>query len=359
MKIRYHFGRSYRKRTVNICFAIILSYILAVNPVKESIPVQAAVTDNIGTAAIDQKLGTWDDTSETHSIIGLLRLIIEKLTTHLEKMDVLNAKMNALDTKIDLQTASLENRIDNSIQAANASYNLYVYIPKTKTLANYSGQQVKIISNSGNQQATATLQDDGTNYCATLYYNFSGYCKLSYNLLNHYGQAFSTIEPVTISTSSQEYQLADLTAAPANMSWHTIHSILRANLAAEFGLTNAGTVLPDNWIVVDTSTNNGGNALRIWRKTAVYEGSWSASNYAANAYYTTFNSDAECDLAYSSGLLSQTDITTGYLANNWHSSKIYWLSTAGGSGHLAASEGVYGYDDNIYSLSCFPYVWIN
>ena len=108
LKIRYHFGRSYRKRTVNICFAIILSYILAVNPVKESIPVQAAVTDNIGTAAIDQKLGTWDDTSETHSIIGLLRLIIEKLTTHLEKMDVLNAKMNALDTKIDLQTASLE-----------------------------------------------------------------------------------------------------------------------------------------------------------------------------------------------------------------------------------------------------------
>ena len=359
MKLRHCFGRSNRKRIAKICFAIILSCMLAVNPMKETIFVQAAVTDNISTSAMEQKLGTWDDTSETHSIIGLLRLIIEKISAHLEKLDALNAKVEELDTKIDLQTVSLEQRIDDSTQAANASYNLYVYIPKTTALADYSGQQVKITSNSGNQHATATLRDDGTNYYATLYYNFSGYCKLSYNLLNHDGLEFSTVEPVTISESSQEYQLADLTVAPKDMSWHTIHSILQANLAEEFGLTDDGTILPENWFVIGTGTNNGTYALRIWRKAAVYEGCWAVSNNTANAYYTTFNSRAECDIAYSSGLMSQTDIKTGYLASHWNSSKIYWLSTPGGSGHLAASDGIYGYDDNAYSLCCFPYIWIN
>lgn len=359
MKIRHHSEQSYRRLTAKICFAFILSCMIAVNPIKENIVTQAAVTDNIGTAVIEQTVGAWEDTSETHSVIGLLRLIIEKITSHLEKLEALDAKVEALDTKMDLQTVSLEQRIEDSAKAANASYNLYVYLPKTKALADYSGQQIKITSNSGNQTATATLRDDGTNYCATLYYNFSGYCKLSYNLLNHEGLAFLTVEPVTISEVSQEYKLADLTVAPKDMSWHTIHSILQANLAEEFGMTDVGTVLPDNWFVVDTGTNNNAYALRIWRKSTVYDGCWSVSNNTANAYYETFNSKAECDIAYSSGLLSQTDIKTGYLANNWRSSQIYWLSTAGGSGHLGVSDGIYAYSDNAYSLCCFPYLWIN
>ena len=360
LKIKHKYSKLLQK-----CSAFLLALIIISGPIGR-MTAHAVVTDNIGTAAIEQRIGSWDDSSETHSVIGLLRLIIEKISMHLQKLETLEAKVNALDTKMDVQTNSLQQSIADSVQMANASYNLYVYMPKTIALADYSGQQVKIFSASGNQSAAATLRDDGANYSATLYYNFSGACTLSYNLLNHYGQPISTREPLTVSVASQEYQLANLTAAPSQMSWHTIHSILRAGCAAEFGLTTEGTYLPDNWYVIASGSYNGADAIRIWRKTNLETALFYKAKQIADNYKTTFNQNAGCEIAYESGLLSLTDVKSGWMAtdnSHWHTDNTYWLSTNGTVGHMGVDGGVnggiYSYNDDAYAWWTCPYLWLN
>lgn len=174
----------------------------------------AAVNDNIGTAVIEQTVGSWDDDSEAHSVVGLLRLIIEKIQAQLERLAQLENKVDALDTKvdtkIDAQTVSLQQSIEDSVQAANASYNLFVYLPKTDALNEYVGQTVTITSESGNQAAVTTLKDTGTNYSSTLYFNFSGNCELSWTAINELGEEFDITEDITITNSSQEFKLGSV-----------------------------------------------------------------------------------------------------------------------------------------------------
>ena len=197
------------KNTAKKCIKL-TAVLLACLMIAVSFPpsaVQAEVTDNIGTAVIEQTIGSWEDTSDAHSVIGLLRLIIEKIVAQLQKLDELEAKVDILDDKIDVQTTSLQESIENSAKAANASHNLYVYIPKTQALADYSGQKVKLTSETGNQNSSAVLRDDGTNYSATLYFNFSGNCKLNYVAKNESDDPFDITETVNITSPGQEYQL--------------------------------------------------------------------------------------------------------------------------------------------------------
>jgi hypothetical protein len=64
-------------------------------------------------------------------------------------------------------------------------------------------------------------------------------------------------------------------------------------------------------------------------------------------------------MAYSSGLLSKSDVESSWLASHRTSGVHYWLETANSSNHyyVGAGGGVYNdYDSN--SLGCFPAVWI-
>ena len=319
---------------------------------------QAAVGDNIGTAVIEQTIGSWEDASDAHSVMGLLKLIIEKISAQLEKLNALETKVDALDTKMDLQTVSLQESIENMGQAANASYNLYVYIPKSITQSNYSGQQVKITSASGNQNATATLRDDGTNYSTTLYFNFSGNCKLNFSIISA-SDTCAVELPVTISATGQEQQLWKKGQYSDKYPLSFVHDVCAANRATEFFET--GNNLTCGWTIANFGTDNEGNqALQLWRKTNLGNAVWSSANSTATSYWNTFNSGNSTTVAYKSGLLSKTEVESGWLASNRTTGFNYWLETPYGSGfHWIVNGGGVGSDSDSYSNGCAPAVWIH
>ncbi|MCI7131444.1 MAG: hypothetical protein MSA09_13035 [Lachnospiraceae bacterium] len=190
--------------------AFLLAIIISVNSMNSLIMIKAAVKDNLGSAVVEQTIGSWSDTLESHSVIGLLRLIIDKITTQLGKIESLETRVEAMDKKIDLQTTSLQESIESSFVTATASYNLFVYIPKTEALADYTNQKITLTSESGNQASATTLKDTGMNYSSTIYFNFSGNCQLTWTAINALGDEYVLTEDIFISNASQEFKLGSV-----------------------------------------------------------------------------------------------------------------------------------------------------
>ena len=122
----------------------------------------ADVGDNVRDAAI----GYYDDTDQTKSLFGLIRLLIKDLFSIEER----------LSDKIDKSAASLEASMATMSKNVQAGQNLYVYLPLTDALMDYEGQEITLFSPSCNQQASAKLKKEGQNYCCNINYNFSGEC---------------------------------------------------------------------------------------------------------------------------------------------------------------------------------------
>ena len=308
-------------------------------------PVKADIFDNAGNAVLEQTIGSWSDTEQSHSVIGLLRLIISKISAF-------DTKLVALDEKIDTQTRTLQSSIENIGQAANASYNLYVYISKSCSLADYSGQQIRITSASGNQTATATLRDDGTNYSATLYFNFSGSCRLNYNLLSS-TQTYAVGLPVTINATGQEQNLVKSDGYHYTLDF--VHIVCSDNKAANY--LAVGEVLACGWTVANVNSNE----VQLWRKSNLDDRYWSSANSLAQSYYNTFNAENGTNVAFKSGLLSKSEVESGWLASNRATGFGYWLETAhsGGIHYYVNTDGSVNYNSDNNSLGCCPAVWIH
>jgi hypothetical protein len=182
----------------------------------------------------------------------------------------------------------------------------------------------------------------------------------TYTVTASYGECRKTFDVIV---KTDPLKGVSLDTAAKDRSWDEIHAILQAGRAADYGLTTAGTLLPGGWYVVGSSTSNGVDSLRIWRKTNVGNMNWDNANSTANSYYNTFNSDNNTTMAYSSSLLSSSDVSSGWLSSNRTTGVAYWLSTYGSgySGYYCVGSGggissYYYYGD---SLGCYPAVWIN
>ena len=259
-----------------------------------------------------------------------------------ERMNFLEKQQQDLSAKV-----ATKEDVENASKAANASYNLYVYIPKDVATGNYDGQPVTIISASGNQRSSAILRDDGTNYSATLYFNFSGNCNLSYNGIFN-GQQYAATRGVVIDTTGKEQILL------ARNSLDFAHTVCSAGAANQY--FSQGNVLENGWTVVNTQSN----ALQLWRKTNLGNNTWSGVYSVANSYWQTFNRENNTNVAYSSGFLSKNQLESGWLASNRTAGFHYWTATEYSGGYwYVRYDGSFGsglhYDDGI---GCCPAVWI-
>ena len=120
---RTHPGR--KNRVLQYLVVLVMAAILSCSPAGMSLT-QAAVSDNVSTAVIEQTIGSLDDTSSANSVIGLLRLIIEKITAQLQKLETLESKVNALDnsvatlgTSMTAMTADIQQKHDDEMVAIN------------------------------------------------------------------------------------------------------------------------------------------------------------------------------------------------------------------------------------------------
>lgn len=316
-------------------------------------PVRADIFDNAGNAVLEQTIGSWSDTEQSHSVIGLLRLIISKISAF-------DTKLVALDEKIDTQTRTLQSSIENIGQSVNASHNLYVYIPKSITQSNYAGQQISITSTSGNQHSVATLRDDGTNYSTTLYFNFNGACRVNFNVLGP-TQACAVELPVTINAAGQEQQLWQKGQYTTSYPMDFVHDICQGNRATEF--FNAGDLLSCGWNIVTFGADDSGkHALKLWRKVTIGSMGWVDANSTAQNYWSTFNSENCTTVAFKSCLLSKEDAESDWMVNNRHTYKDYWLETLYSTPdwhYYIYTNGSIGSTIDRYSNDCFPAVWIH
>lgn len=271
------------------------------------------------------------------------------------KTDSLVAKTDGLVTKTN--NLATKEDVENISKAANASYNLYVYIPKDIATGNYDGQKVTITSSSGNQNSTATLRDDGVNYSATLYFNFSGNCRLNFNML--YNSIVNGVQlPVTISATGQEQKLWEKGKFSEQYSWDFIHEICSNNKANQF--FNAGNKLGNGWTVVNTSASE----VKIWHKSIPNLGdmNWSSANSTAGNYAATWNSNNSGLPVHAtrSELLSYDEAET--MAQGDRKTRfLYWTSTGYSNcnhWYVHADGGVNGTNDS-FSCGCCPAVWIH
>lgn len=125
---RTHPGR--KNRVLQYLVVLVMAVILSCSPAGMSLT-QAAVSDNVSTAVIEQTIGSLDDTSSANSVIGLLRLIIEKITAQLQKLETLESKVNALDnsvatlgTSMTAMTADIQQKHDDEMVAINNIYHV-------------------------------------------------------------------------------------------------------------------------------------------------------------------------------------------------------------------------------------------
>ena len=274
--------------------------------------------------------------------------LVTKTDNLVARTDGLVTKTNNLATKED---------VENISKAANASYNLYVYIPKDIATGNYDGQKVTITSSSGNQNSTATLRDDGVNYSATLYFNFLGNCRLNFNML--YNSIVNGMQlPVTISATGQEQRLWEKGKFTDQYSWDFVHEICSNNKANQF--FNAGNKLGNGWTVVNTSASE----IKIWHKSIPNLGdvNLSTANSTAGNYAATWNSNnsglpvhatrSELLSISEAKTMAQGDRATGFY---------YWTSTGLGNGRsfFVYPEGSsYDAPDDT-TIGCCPAVWIH
>ena len=278
----------------------------------------------------------------------------------ISKISAFDTKLVALDEKIDTQTRTLQSSIENIGQSVNANYGLYVYIPKSITQSNYAGQQISITSTSGNQHSVATLREDGTNYSTTLYFNFNGACKLNFNVLGP-TQACAVELPVTINATGQEQQLWQKGQYTTSYPMDFVHDICQGNRATEF--FNTGDLLSCGWNISNFGAdNNGRHALQLWRKLDIKDCYWVDANSTAQNYWGTFNSENYTTIAFKSGLLSQEEVKSGWLASNRRTGFNYWLEDrcTDERHYYVPSNGDLGYSDYDYrSYPCLPAVWIH
>ena len=295
-----------------------------------SVPVYADVGDNLNGWLIDfLGYGKQDNVPSTYggSLVERVNFLENENQFLKDQIASLGTKTDALGVKAD--SLATKEDVENVSKAANASYNLYVYIPKSAATGNYDGQKVTITSSSGNQNSTATLRDDGTNYSTTLYFNFSGNCKLDFNML--FNSVASSVQlPVTISATGQEQKLWEKGKFSEQYSWDFIHEICSNNKANQF--FNAGNKLKNGWSIVNTAASE----VKIWHKSIPNLGNmiWSSANSTAGNYAATWNnSNSGLPVAASrSELLSkseaeamtQSDRMTGFYS---------WTSTESSSGY--------------------------
>lgn len=244
--------------------------------------------------------------------------------------------------------------VENVAKAVNASYNLYVYIPKDEATGNYDGQKVTITSSSGNQNSSAILRDDGKNYAATLSFNFSGDCKINFNMI--YNSVIDRVQlPITISATGQEQKLWEKGKFSECYSWAFIHEICSNNKANQF--FNTGTKLKNGWSIVNVSEGE----IKILGTTNIGYMSWSAASSAASSYVTTWNSsNSELPVvALKSELLSKVEAETISTSSRLRTFN-YWSATQCGNEHhwFICSDGSIREDSDRVNLGCLPAVWI-
>ena len=276
------------------------------------------------------------------------------------KTDSLVAKTDGLVTKTN--NLATKEDVENISKAANASYNLYVYIPKDIATGNYDGQKVTITSSSGNQNSTATLRDDGVNYSATLYFNFVGNCRLNFNVLCN-TTAFGVTLPVTISATGQEQKLWEKGKFSEQYSWDFIHEICSNNKANQF--FNAGNKLGNGWTVVNTESNG----IKTWYNGWSFQNimcSWNGAYAMAGSYFVEWNSENTGlpITAYKSELLSYAEALTMTCDDRKLGYLTYWTSTLTGINetvyYVACGNGFFDSCDRDDGLShCCPAVWIH
>ena len=318
----------------------------------------AGVSDSLGLGSIAAFLGLAAPDSVRTDYGGTLVERVnyleqqnKKLTEQNEslaaQMAELTAKTDNLATKEQVKDLATKEDVENVSKAANASYNLYVYIPKNIATGNYDGQKVTITSSSGNQNSSATLRDDGVNYSTTLYFNFNGNCSLHYNGIFS-NQPYTTTRNIVINATGQEQVLL------ARNSLDFVHAVCSAGIANQY--FGVGNVLENGWTVVNAQAG----ALQLWRKTSLGRMDWGTANSIANNYWQTFNAENNTNVAYSSGLLSEAELKTDWLCNNRLTGFRYWTSNPWGVGayEIVRDDGQFdfGYERN--DNGCLPYVWI-
>lgn len=317
----------------------------------------AGVSDSLGLGSIAAFLGLAAPDSVRTDYGGTLVERVNYLEQQNKKLteqnESLAAQMAGLITKTDnlatkeqIKDLATKEDVENVSKAANASYNLYVYIPKNIATGNYDGQKVTIISSSGNQNSSATLRDDGVNYSATLYFNFNGNCRLNFNILGNNTSAATEIY-VTVSATGQEKQL--LVCEDPNFA----HVMCQSGIADRF--YTSGLVLNNGWIVVSVQNN----ALQLWRKSSIGKMEDYCAQDTANKYWQTYNAENGTNAAFSSGQFSERELGSGWLAGNNRTNYYYWTSTynAGRAEFLSFHDGTFYY--GIEEAECLPYVWIH
>ena len=318
----------------------------------------AGVSDSLGLGSIAAFLGLAAPDSVRTDYGGTLVERVNYLEQQNKKLteenESLAAQMAGLITKTDnlatkeqIKDLATKEDVENVSKAANASYNLYVYIPKNIATGNYDGQEVTITSSSGNQNSSATLRDDGVNYSTTLYFNFNGNCRLNFNILGNNISAATEIH-VTVSATGQEKQLL-VREDPA-----FAHVMCQSGIADRF--YTPGLVLNNGWIVVSVQNN----ALQLWRKSSIGRMDGDCAQDTADKYWQTYNAENGTNAAFSSGQFSRSELDSGWLRNNKDAGCDYWTSTydAGYADYeYTNGGGMYVIGDA--EVECLPYVWIH
>ena len=315
-----------------------------------TMPVSADVGDNLNGWLINF-LGYGKEGSTPNDYGGSL---VERVNYLEKQQQAICSKTDSLATKEQIKNLATKEDVENVSKAANASYNLYVYIPKNVATGNYDGQRVTITSSSGSQNATATLRDDGVNYSATLYFNFNGNCRLNFTILCN-SAVYGVQVPVAISATGQEQILWNKGYYSDQYSWDFIHQICSNNLTNRF--FDAGNVLRGGWYI----TNIQNSFLQIWRKTDLGRKDWEGANSVASNYWQTFNAENGTNVAYSSGALSYNELWSGWLCSNRGTGFDYWTATVegGNNSYFVDDDSVIRVHYNAYDHCCCPAVWIH
>lgn len=321
-------------------------------------PVSADVGDNLNGWLINF-LGYGKEGSTPNDYGGSL---VERVNYLEKQQQAICSKTDSLATKEQIKNLATKEDVENVSKAANASYNLYVYIPKNVATGNYDGQRVTITSSSGSQNATATLRDDGVNYSATLYFNFSGNCRLDFNVLSK-TTTFGITLPVTINATGQEQILWQRGSFSDKYSLDFVHQICSNNQAELF--FSPGNKLENGWSIVNTESNG----IKTWYNGWSFQNimcSWNGAYAMAGSYFVEWNSENTGlpITAYKSELLSYAEAQVMTCRDRELGYSSYWTSTLTGINktvyYVACGNGFFDSRDRDDGLSyCCPGVWIH
>lgn len=326
-------------------------------------PVSADVGDNLNGWLINF-LGYGKEGSTPNDYGGSL---VERVNYLEKQQQAICSKTDSLATKEQIKNLATKEDVENVSKAANASYNLFVYIPKNIATGNYNGQKVTITSTSGNQNSTATLSDDGTNYSATLYFNFSGNCRLDFNVLSK-TTTFGITLPVTINATGQEQILWQRDSFSDKYSLDFVHQICSNNQAELF--FSPGNKLENGWSIVNTESNGIKIWYRQWFTTYQNPTHWQSALRQEGLYCDKWNNNNAGlpIMAYKSELLSYDEAAAMTESDRSAYFNDYWLSTKVNEYHCAYIVNYLGHIDSGFTLEganvedfsqCCPAVWIH